>query len=128
MTNFTPITQEQRNQAKIQRQLDQEYAILNLKIVWEDRQLWSDLASKYKVRMPIWYKKGSELKYMRRVAKKANYDIALFTKATGFSSLKEFVNSNPKMTAFACVGLLLEELDDYFTHSHKYKEEIDSNS
>lgn len=123
-SNFKPITEEQRVQAKIQRQIDQEYALNHLKLEWADSNLWTELVKKYGVRTPIWYKKGSELKYMRRVANKVGYDVTLFTKATGFSSLKEFVQNNPKMPAFACVGILLEEIDDYFTQNHKYKEEI----
>lgn len=120
MTHLTMITEEQRQQAKINRLADQEYARKNLKIEYADRNTWSDLASKYGCKLPLWFKPITDLKYMRRVAKKANYDINLFLEATGCSNLKEFAQMNSKWTAVAGVGILLEEIDDYFTHQHKY--------
>lgn len=120
MNNFTVMTLEQREAAKQSRLDAQEYARVNLKYQSADQQHWSVLASKYSCKLPGWWYPITDIKYMRRVAKKANYDINLFLEASGFSNLKEFANTNNTLTAVAGVGILLEEIDDYFTHQHKY--------
>lgn len=119
-TTFIPMTDEQRAQAKLKREADQEYARTHLKTVYADQQHWSVLSSKYSCKLPGWWYPITDIKYMRRVAKKVNYDINLFLEASGFSNLKEFANTNNTLTAVAGVGILLEEIDDYFTHQHKY--------
>jgi hypothetical protein len=122
------MTDEQRQASVEQRKQEQKYAQDNLKIEYADKGLWQELASKYGSKLPLYWKPISELKYMRRVAKKANYDINLFVQATGFSNLKEFTQANSNLTAVAGVGLLLEEIDDYFTKNHKYPEKIEEKS
>ena len=69
-SNFAPITEEQREQAKQQRLVDQEFARNNLKINYIDQPHWVGLASKYNSKLPGWWYPISEIKYMRRVAKR----------------------------------------------------------
>jgi hypothetical protein len=111
-SNFAPITEEQREQAKQQRLIDQEFARNNLKINYVDQPHWTALASKYNCKLPGWWYPMSDVKYMRRVAKKNGVNMDDFLETTGFSSLKEFAFANSNMTAVAGVGFLLEWLDE----------------
>ena len=81
--NFAPITDEQREQAKQQRLIDQEYARNNLKTNYVDQAHWVGLASKYNSKLPSWWKPASDIKYLRRIAKKANFDLNFFVQSTG---------------------------------------------
>lgn len=114
-TNFTPITAEQREQAKINRLEAQEYARNNYKIEYQDHQHWKSLASTYGCKLPAWWAAGTEIKYMRRVAKKASFDINLFVQSTGCSNLKEYAEINPTFTALGLVGTLLEYINEQNT-------------
>lgn len=116
MTNFTPITEEQRQQAKQQRLDDQEFARNNLKITYLDQPHWVNLASKYGSKLPLWWKPASDVKYLRRIAKKANFDLTLFVQSTGCSNIKEYADLNSNYTALGVSGPLLEFIDEYFTN------------
>jgi hypothetical protein len=111
-TTFTPMTEEQRAQAKLKREADQQYARTHLKTEYVDQQHWSTLASKYSCKLPGWWYPITDIKYMRRVAKKAGVDINVYVESTGFGNLKEFAQANQKLTAVAGVGLLLEWVDE----------------
>jgi len=107
-TNFTPITDEQRAQAKIQRKIEQEYARKHLFISSKDEQFHRDLGAKLGVRMPFWWIPCTETKYIRRSAKKLGINLQDFVETTGFDSIKEFCYANSELTAFTVVGLMLE--------------------
>lgn len=106
--NFTPITLEQREQAKQQRLVDQQYARENLNISYADEQFWRDKASTFGLRMPLWWIPSSETKYVRRACKKLNVDVNDFVTSTGFSNLNQLVKANSKWTALGMVGLCIE--------------------
>ena len=110
--NFTPITDEQREQAKQQRLADQEYARNNLKINYVDQPHWVNLASKYNCKLPMWWKPSSDVKYLRRVAKKANFDLNLFVESTGCSNIKGYADLNSNWSVLGLVGTLLEYIDE----------------
>ena len=114
-TTFTPITDEQRAQAKLKREADQKYARTHLKTVYADEKYWSVLCSKYSSKLPGWWYPITDIKYMRRVAKKAGVDIRDYVESTGFSNIKEFAQANSNYTAVAGVGLLLEWIDEQNT-------------
>ncbi|WP_443698991.1 hypothetical protein [Pseudomonas sp.] len=115
-THLIPITEEQRAAAKIRKSIDQDRARLNFKVDYADHQYWIMLATKYNCRLPLWWQPSSEFKYLRRVAKKANFDIRLFVESTGCSNIKEYVSINSHLSAIGVVGPLLECIDEYFTN------------
>lgn len=106
--NFAPITDEQREQAKQQRLIDQEYARNNLKINYVDSDFWKERASFYKLRMPLWWIPALETKYVRRACKKLEITVEDFVDSTGFTNLNSLVRANPTWTAFGMVGLCIE--------------------
>lgn len=106
--NFAPITPEQREQAKQQRLVDQQYARENLNTSYADEQFWRDKASTFGLRMPLWWIPSSETKYVRRACKKLNVDVNDFVTSTGFSNLNQLVKANSKWTALGMVGLCIE--------------------
>lgn len=114
--NFVPMSDEQREQAKQQRLVDQEYARNNLKINYIDQSHWVSLASKYNSKLPLWWKPSSDIKYLRRIAKKANFNLNVFVESTGCSNIKEWVGLNSNYTALGVAGPLLEFIDEYFTN------------
>lgn len=126
--NFAPITDEQREQAKQQRLIDQEYARNNLKINYVDQAHWVTLAAKYNSKLPLWWKPSSDVKYLRRIAKKANFDLSLFVDSTGCSNIKEWVGLNSNYTALGVAGTLLEFIDEYFTNPPVFPAEKTSES
>lgn len=106
--NFTPMTDQQREEAKQKRLNDQQFARENYKITYSDEGFWREKASQYGLRMPGWWVSGSETKYIRRACKKLGIDVNSFIESTGFSNLSEFARNNAKFTAFAMVGLVIE--------------------
>jgi hypothetical protein len=120
-SNFTPITEEQREQAKQQRLAEQEYARNNLKIDYVDQPHWVGLASKYNCKLPLWWKPASDVKYLRRVAKKADFDLSVFVESTGCSNIKEYADLNSNWSVLGLVGTLLEFIDEQKTsESNQY--------
>lgn len=105
---LTPITDEQREASKLKRLNDQEYARSHLKIDYADADFWRSLASEQGLKMPQWWIKGTETKYIRRVCTKLGIDVSEYVESTSFKNLKEFTETNEKYTAFAHVGLVLE--------------------
>ena len=117
--NFTPITDAQREQAKHQRLVDQDYARNNLKVSYIDRPHWVGLASKYNCKLPLWWKPAIDVKYLRRVAKKANFDLNVFVESTGCSNIKEYADLNSNWSVLGLVGTLLEFIDEQKTSEAK---------
>jgi hypothetical protein len=106
--NFTPMSQEQREEVRLKRIADQEYARENLNISYADEQFWRDKASTFGLRLPLWWIPASETKYVRRACKRLNIEVSDFVESTGFSNLNQFVQNNARWTALAMVGLVLE--------------------
>lgn len=105
---FVPMSDEQRQVVKENREAAQLWAKENLKTEYMDENYWRDTASKVGLRLPGWWIPSSEVKYIRRACKKLNIDINDFTDSTGFSNLNQLVANNPTFTALAMVGLVLE--------------------
>lgn len=124
--NFQPMTEEQRAQAKETRQAKKILAEQTLKLEYADENHWASLASKYSVRLPVYYQPSSEIKYVRRIAKKLNIDINEFLSSTGYSNVKSLVLANPTWTARAICGVLLEFYDDNLNNTYTYSSNIDS--
>lgn len=108
MSSLVPMSDEQRQQIKADRIAAQEYARQHLKTEYMDQNYWAETASKYGLRLPGWWIPSSEVKYIRRACKKLSIDVAQFVESTGFSNLAQLAENNPRFTAVALVGLVLE--------------------
>lgn len=105
---LTPMSQEQREQVRLKRISDQEYAKEHLNTSYADEQFWREKASEFSIRLPMWWKPASDTKYVRRACKKLGIDIKDFVASTGFSNINQFVQNNPRWSALAVVGLCIE--------------------
>lgn len=108
MSHLVPITDEQRQINKQKRLEDQQHARENLKITYADEGFWREKASELGLRMPLWWVKGTETKYIRRACKKLGLDVKDFVESTGFKNLNEFTQNNPNWTAFGMTGLVID--------------------
>lgn len=109
MLNFT-IEQRQANliKAKAARQaksIERENNLAWLKTDYLDMPHWQQLATQYKVRMPMAGVPASA-KEIRKALKKCNVSIDTFNEH--YTSIKYFAENNPKWTAQAVTGLILE--------------------
>lgn len=102
------MTDEQRAEAKIQRLAAQDFAKNNLILDRPDEAYWKAEASARGIRMPQWHILGTEVKYVKRACKKLSIDVKEYVESTGFKTLKEFAETNPKFNAVAQVGLAIE--------------------
>lgn len=124
---FAPMTEEQRQQAKETRDAKKLIAEQTLKLEYADENHWTFLASKYSVRLPVYYQPSSEIKYVRRIAKKLNVDINEFLSSTGYSNVKSLASANPTWTARAICGTFLEFFDDNLNNTYVYPEKTKEN-
>lgn len=76
-----------------------------LKTEYLDSNHWSSLASKYKIRLPHKNEKASA-KSIRKYLKKADVSIDKWNES--YTSVSYFLENNPKWTALACAGLIME--------------------
>lgn len=106
--NFTPMTEQQREEVRLKRIADQEWAKEHLITSYADEQFWREQSSLFGIRLPMWWKSASDTKYVRRACKKLGLDIKDFVASTGFSNLNQFVQNNPRWSALAVVGLCIE--------------------
>lgn len=106
--SFTPMNEEQREEVRLKRIADQGWAKGNLNVSYADEQFWRERASEFNIRLPMWWKPASDTKYIRRACKKLGIDVKDFVTSTGFSNLNQFVQNNPRWTAFSVVGLVIE--------------------
>lgn len=106
--NFTPMTEQQREEVRLKRIADQEYAKENLIVNFKDEQFWRENASKVGLRLPGWWIPSSETKYIRRACKKLGVDVNSFVESTGFSNLNQLVKANSQWSAVGMVGLCIE--------------------
>lgn len=94
-----------RAEAKAQRQANK----LTLKMSYLDSSHWSDLATKYKIRMPLSGLPTTPAlisKYLKRC------DVPIEIWDDHYTSRKFFCEFNPRWSAQATVGLILELKDD----------------
>jgi len=105
---FTPMTDVQREEVRLKRIADQEYAKEHLQLDRPDEAYWKSEASARGIRMPQWHILGTEVKYVKRACKKLGVDVKEYTESTGFKTLKEFAETNHKFNAVAMVGLAIE--------------------
>lgn len=106
--DFKPMSDTQREEVRLKRIVDQEYAKENLLTDFKDEQFWRENASKVGLRLPGWWIPAAETKYIRRACKKLGIDINDFIASTGFSNLNQLVKANSKWTALGVVGLCIE--------------------
>lgn len=106
--NFKPMTDEQREEVRLKRLADQEFAKENLHTNYQDEDFWKERASFYGFRMPMWWIPASETKYVRRACKKLSINVEDFVSSSGFSNLSQLVSVNPTWTAFGMVGLCID--------------------
>ena len=115
MTHLSNITKEQRQEmvqkSKEKRAQKKAWAEANLKLDWADEQHWRELASKYGYRMPNKFEKASG-KFVNRFLKHFNLDKEFYVLSTGLKNGNEEARLNPKLPAFAQVGLLLEQYNE----------------
>ena len=125
--NFQVMNEEQRQKAKETRDAKKLLAEQTLKLEYADDNHWASLASKYSVRLPLYYQPSSEIKYVRRIAKKLNTDINEFLSSTGYSNVKSLALANPTWTARAICGTFLEFYDDNLNNTYVYPEKTKEN-
>ena len=106
--DFKPMSDEQREEIRLKRISDQEWAKENLILNHADENYWRTTASEKGLRLPQWHIAGTEIKYIKRACKKLGVDVKEYTESTGFKTLKEFAETNYKFNAVAQVGLVLE--------------------
>lgn len=80
----------------------------SLKLEYADEPKWREMASEIGFRMAINYLPSSETKYMKRLLKHIDRDIAWWQDHTGFVKFADFSKHNPTYTALAAQGLILE--------------------
>lgn len=83
-----------------------------LKQDYLDAHHWASLGSKYGVRMPS-MDDAVSAKGLRKAIKKVGIDADVFNEH--YTSVNYFVENNPRWTAYAAQGLLLELLDSIKT-------------
>lgn len=120
--SFTPMTEQQREEVRLKRISDQEWAKENLKTEYMDENYWRELSSKFSCRLPNWWLPSSEIKYLRRASKKVGIDLQTFVDSTGFPTIKQFVKVNSRLTALCMVGLLLEFHQDNLENNYTYRD------
>lgn len=108
------MTEEDRARAVLVKEQNKQWALDNLQQDFVDLPHWKTLASLYNVRLPIWYAKGTEIKYIKRIAKGLKVDISLFVEDTGFTNIKQLAQANINWPAYALCGLLLEWYDNLY--------------
>lgn len=102
------MTDEDRAKSKLVKDQKREWALLNLRQEFQDFGSWKELSSKFGVRLPVYYVPGTDIKFIRRMAKKIGVSIDDFVETTGCVSLKEFAMSNINWPCYALCGVFLE--------------------
>lgn len=110
--NFKVMSDEDRMKSARIKEEKKQWALVNLKQDFEDLQVWKDLASKHSVRLPIYYAAGTEIKFVKRMAKKLGVNIDDFLDSTGFSTLKQMAVTNITWPSYALCGILLEYVEE----------------
>ena len=85
-----------------------------LKLDYDDMSYWLNLASKYKIRMP-YTNEPCSVKLIRKYLRKANVPVPTWNEH--YTSMEYFVKHNPKWTAAATTGLILELKEEMEKHN-----------
>ena len=111
------LTQEQKDNllvqakaARLAKAAEREANAHLLKTEYLDSNNWATLASKYKIRMPNKLDPTTS-KLIRKYMKKLTLDLSVFNEH--YNSMTYFISNNPRWSALATVGLLLELKDFY---------------
>ncbi len=105
------LTREQRQELRAkaaQSREDKKKAGEHLKKDWADEAHMRGLASEYGIRLPSSFIPNTEIKYLRRVAKKLNINLNAYVEACGVKNLKQLVALNPDTPAWVEVCHMLE--------------------
>lgn len=113
--HLSNITDEQRQEmqrkAAEKKAAKQQWAKDNLKLEWDDKKHWQELASKHGFRLPVYYEPAKS-KFVNRFLKHFDLSQEWYQDVTGYSNGNQEAKANPNMPAFCQVGLLLEALDE----------------
>lgn len=112
MTYLKELTQEDRELIAASIRAKKQYAKENFNLNSADFPHWRELASKYNVRLPVFYQPATSTKYIMRVCKATGTDYKDFLESTGFTTLKQLALANPTWNAASMVGLCLEYIDE----------------
>ena len=82
-----------------------------------DEKHWKQLASLYGIRLPAKHIPSTQTKYLKRVAKKLNFDYKDYLEDCGAKTLKQLVEMNENWPAYAEVGLMLEHYNEKMEES-----------
>ena len=110
-TYLQDLTPEQRQELRAkaaQSREDKKKSGEHLKQDWADEAHMRGLASEFNIRLPSSFIPNTEIKYLRRVAKKLNIDLNVYVEACGVKNLKQLVALNENVPAFIEVCWMLE--------------------
>ena len=88
---------------------------------FEDEKHWKQLASLYGIRLPAKHIPSTQTKYLKRVAKKLNFDYKDYLEDCGAKTLKQLVEMNENWPAYSEVSLMLEWWDEKVKGETKYE-------
>jgi hypothetical protein len=96
---------EQARAARIAKKQEREANKHNLKLSYLDSNYWATLASKFKIRMPS-NEEAVTTSTIRKYLNKLSIPVDVWNEH--YTSIKYFVENNPKWTKYAAAGLCLE--------------------
>ena len=117
---LTALTPDQRQEAVEKAKLAREQKKLDcshIRTEYADLPHWRELASKYGIRLPTAHFPATDVKYVKRAARKVDIDIKDYAESTGCKTLKEFAELNESWSSQAMVGLFLEWYDEVKTNN-----------
>ena len=106
---YGPLPSGLSTEARLKRQATMKARkALNLRTDFLDDPHWQDLAREAGFRLPVWSTPCTP-GTMTRWLKRCGLSVAWYREATGFDSLRQHINANPRWPLRAWVGLCLEE-------------------
>ena len=110
MNHFAKMTPEQREAAQRKRKEQADYyKSLDTRQEFADENYWRELATKHKVKLPIYYY-PADIKRVRKFLRKLGYGQAEFEEITG-GKLQQLIDNNPKWPSWAICGVCMELLE-----------------
>lgn len=114
MNNLPSMTPEQRlvaqEKSQESRQAKRLFAEENLILDFEDEAHWLSLAQKHDVRLPGHYEVGP--KGLKRMCKKLKVDLNEYVESTGYRTVKQLFDDNPKWGTRPMTGVFLEWVEE----------------
>lgn len=120
MKHLANITPEKRIEMTLKARARKEQMRLageSLFHQFGDQNYWKQLASLYGIRLPARHIPSTQTKYLKRVAKKLNFDYKDYLEDCGAKTLKQLVEMNENWPAYAEVGLMLEHYNEKMEES-----------